>query len=382
MSKRDYYDILGVGKKASADEIKKAYRKLAMQYHPDRNPGNKEAEAKFKEATEAYEVLKDDQKRAGYDNYGHAGANNGSFGSGGHGGQGGFDGFDFNDIFSNFGDIFGDFGGRGSQSKKRSSSIRGSDVRYNIEITLKEAFEGATKNISFKIPSICGTCHGAGSPTNEKPADCTTCKGSGKIRAQQGFFIVERTCTTCAGTGQIIKNPCKTCGGEGRVNKEKKLAVKIPVGVDDGNKIRLAGEGEAGQRGGTAGDLYVFISVKKHDFFTRDDENIYCEVPIKFTTAALGGSIEIPIIDGSKAQLKIPEGTQNGQQFRLKSKGMSILNSGGRHGDMFVKVAIETPVKLSTEEKNLLKKLDDLMKDKHNNPQSEGFFKKAADFFR
>ncbi len=378
MSKRDYYDILGVDKKASGDEIKKAYRKLAMQYHPDRNPNNKEAEAKFKEATEAYEVLKDDQKRAGYDNYGHAGAN-GGFGGGGQGG--GFDGFDFNDIFSNFGDIFGDFGSRGG-SKKRSSAVRGSDVRYNVEITLKEAFEGVSKNISFKIPSVCGTCNGSGSPTGEKPVDCSTCKGSGKIRAQQGFFIVERTCTSCAGTGQIIKNPCKTCSGEGRVNKEKKLAVKIPAGVDDGNKIRLAGEGEAGTRGGAAGDLYVFISIKKHNFFTRDDENIFCEVPIKFTTAALGGSIEIPIIDGSKAQLKIPEGTQNGQQFRLKSKGMSVLNSGGRQGDMFVKVAIETPVKLSSEEKNLLKKLDDLMKDKNNNPQSEGFFKKAADFFR
>ncbi len=379
MSKRDYYEILGVNKSASGEEIKKSYRKLAMQFHPDRNPGNKEAEAKFKEATEAYEVLKDEQKRAGYDNYGHQGAN-GGFGGGGQGGQGGFGDFDFNDNFNNFGDIFGDFGRGGG--KKRSSSTRGSDVRYNVEISLKEAFEGATKNISFKIASVCASCNGAGGDKNEKPVDCSTCKGSGKIRVQQGFFIVERTCTTCSGAGQIIKNPCKTCGGEGRVNKEKKLSVKIPAGVDDGNKIRLTNEGEAGQRGGGAGDLYVFISVKKHDFFARDEENIYCEVPIKFTTAALGGTIEVPIIDGTKAGLKIPEGTQNGQQFRLKSNGMSVLNAGGRRGDMFIKVAIETPVKLSAEEKNLLQKLDDLMKDKHNNPQSEGFFKKAADFFR
>ena len=378
MSKRDYYDILGVAKNASEDEIKKSYRKLAMQHHPDRNPGNKDAETKFKEATEAYEVLKDKEKRAGYDSYGHSGSQ--GFG-GGQGGQGGFGGFDFNDIFSNFSDIFGDFGG-GSKSQKRSASIRGSDLRYNVEITLKEAFEGVSKNISFKIAAACDSCKGSGSADSEKSINCQNCKGSGKIRAQQGFFIVERTCGSCGGSGQIIKNPCKKCGGEGRIMKDKKLAVKIPAGVDEGNKIRIAGEGEAGQRGGTAGDLYVFVSIKKHIFFNRDEENIYAEIPIKFTIAALGGAVEIPIIDGSKAQLKVPEGTQNGQQFRLKSKGMSILNSGGRRGDMFLKVAIETPVKLSAEEKNLLKKLDDLMKDKDNNPQSESFFKKAADFFR
>lgn len=378
MSKRDYYEILGVSKKASDDEIKKAYRKLAMQYHPDRNPGNAEAETKFKEATEAYEVLKDAQKRAGYDTYGHEGSRGGmGGGGGGFHGQGDFNGFDFNDIFSNFSDIFGDFGGGARSGKKRSSSMRGSDVRYNIEITLEEAFAGTTKNISFTIPTTCAVCAGSGGEKNEKPVECTTCKGSGKIRAQQGFFIVERTCGACHGSGQIIKNPCKTCHGEGRVNKEKKLAVKIPAGVDEGNKIRLAGEGEAGSRGGQAGDLYVFISIKKHEFFTRDNDDIYCEIPIKFTTAALGGSIEVPIIDGSKAQLKIPEGTQTSQQFRLKSKGMSVLNAGSRRGDMFVKVFVETPVKLSAEERGLLEKLDKLMVDRGNNPKSEGFFGKV-----
>ncbi len=382
--KRDYYEILGVAKKASDDEIKKAYRKLAMQFHPDRNPGNAEAERKFKEATEAYENLKDAQKRAAYDAYGHnAGGMGGGRQSGGQSGHGDFGGFDFNDIFSNFGDIFGDFGGGGGKSgKKRSAASRGSDVRYNLEISLAEAFSGISKNISFSIQTACETCAGSGGEKNEKPIECTTCHGGGKIRAQQGFFIVERTCGACSGSGQIIKNPCKTCRGEGRVNKEKKLVVKIPAGVDEGNKIRLAGEGEAGQRGGQAGDLYAFITIKKHEFFNRDSDDIYCEVPIKFTTAALGGAIEVPIIDATKAKLQIPAGTQTNQQFRLKSKGMSVLNAGGRRGDMFVKVFVETPVKLSSEEKSLLEKLDKIMVDKASNPRSEGFFKKAADLFK
>ncbi len=380
MSKKDYYEVLGVARNASQDEIKKAYRKLAMQYHPDRNPGNKEAEAKFKEATEAYEVLKDDQKKAAYDQYGHdafgQGGGHGGFG----GGHGGFEGFDFNDIFSNFSDIFGEMGGR--QGKKRSSAQRGSDIRYNLEITLEEAFKGITKNITFTIAASCTTCSGSGAEGNDKPTDCTNCKGSGKVRAQQGFFIVERTCGACAGTGQIIKNPCKTCRGEGRVNKEKTLAVKIPAGVEEGSRIRLANEGEAGTRGGQAGDLYVFMTIKKHKFFTRKNDDIHFEVPIKFTTAALGGSVEIPTIDGEKAALKIPEGTQNGDQFRMKSKGMSVMNSGGRRGDMYVKVNIETPVKLSSEERDLLQKLDKLMQGKSSsNPKSESFFKKVSDLF-
>lgn len=380
MSKRDYYEILGVAKNASADEIKKSYRKLAMQYHPDRNPGNKEAEAKFKEATEAYEVLKDDQKKAGYDQFGHEGAA-GRGGFGGQGGQGGhgFDGFDFNDIFSNFSDIFGEQGGR--QTKKRSAAQRGSDIRYNLEVSLEEAFRGVTKNISFSIPSTCGTCAGNGAAAGEKPVECSNCKGSGKVRAQQGFFIVERTCGSCSGTGQVIKNPCKTCRGEGRVNKEKTLAVKIPAGVEEGSRIRLASEGEAGTRGGPAGDLYVFMTIKKNQFFVRKNDDIHFAVPIKFTTAALGGNVEIPTIDGEKANLKIPEGTQNGDQFRLKSKGMSVLNAGGRRGDMFVKIEIETPVKLSSEERDLLQKLDKLMQNKSSNPKSESFFKKVGTLF-
>jgi molecular chaperone DnaJ len=377
MSKRDYYEILGVSKNSSAEEIKKSYRKLAMQYHPDRNPGNKEAEDKFKEATEAYEVLKDEQKKSAYDNYGHQ-----AFGQGGGGQAGGqgFEGFDFNDIFSNFSDIFGEFGG-GRQTKKRSAAQRGSDVRYNLEISLEEAFRGVTEKISFTIPSSCDSCHGTGAQSGEKPVDCGTCKGSGKIRAQQGFFIVERTCTTCQGVGQIIKNPCKKCGGQGRINKEKTLSVKIPSGVEEGNRIRLAGEGEAGARGGPAGDLYVYISIRKNQFFTRKGDDIHFEIPLKFTTAALGGTIEIPTIDGTKAALKIPEGAQSNDVFRLKSKGMSVINSGGRRGDMYVKINIETPVKLSSEERELLMKLDKLMSNKASNPKSESFFKKVSDIF-
>jgi molecular chaperone DnaJ len=374
MSKRDYYEILGISKGASADEIKKSYRKLAMKYHPDRNPGDKEAEAKFKEATEAYEILKDDQKRSGYDQFGHNAA------QGGFGG-GGADGFDFNDIFSNFSDIFGDMGGRGSQGKKRNAAQRGSDIRYNLEISLEEAFRGVTEKISFSIASACEPCHGSGAQNGEKPQDCSTCKGSGKVRAQQGFFIVERTCTACGGVGQIIKNPCKSCRGEGRVNKEKTLSVKIPAGVEDGNRIRLTGEGEAGQRGGQSGDLYVYISIRKNQFFVRKGDDIHFEIPLKFTVAALGGSIEIPTIDGTKASLKIPEGSQNQDKFRLKSRGMSIINSGGRRGDMYVKINIETPVKLSSEERELLVKLDALMTDKSRNPKSESFFKKVTDLF-
>jgi molecular chaperone DnaJ len=382
MSKRDYYEILGVSRNSSADEIKKSYRKLAMQFHPDRNPGNKEAESKFKEATEAYEVLKDDQKKSAYDQFGHdAFSQGGGAGRGGNGGGAGMGDFDFNDIFSNFSDIFGDFGG-GRQTKKRSTAQRGSDIRYNLEISLEEAFRGVTEKISFSIPCSCEACKGTGAQNGDKPTDCPTCKGSGKIRAQQGFFVVERACTTCAGAGQIIKNPCKICHGQGRVNKDKTLAVKIPAGVEEGNRIRLTSEGEAGARGGPAGDLYVYISIRKHQFFNRKGDDVHFEIPLKFTTAALGGAIEIPTIDGAKASLKIPEGSQNGDQFRLKSKGMSVINSGGRRGDMYVRINIETPVKLSSEERELLMKLDQLMNKKTtSNPKSESFFKKVGDLF-
>ncbi len=273
--------------------------------------------------------------------------------------------------------VFGDFG-NSRQSKKRSSSQRGSDVRYNLEISLEEAFRGVNEKITFTIPVKCEPCGGKG---GDKLENCSTCKGTGKIRAQQGFFIVERTCGGCSGSGQIIKNPCKSCGGSGRVNKEKTLSVKIPAGVEEDNRIRLSGEGEAGIRGGQSGDLYVYISIRRHQFFMRKGDDIYFEMPIKFTTAALGGSIEIPTIDGSKAKLQINEGSQNGDQLRLKSKGMSVMNSGGRRGDMYVKINIETPVKLSSEERELLTKLDKIMQSKASNPKSESFFKKVSDFF-
>lgn len=382
--KRDYYEVLGIAKNATADEIKKAYRKLAMQHHPDRNPGNKEAEKKFKEATEAYEILRDDNKRAAYDRMGHQAFEQGGGGGGRGAAPGGFDfgggGFDFSDIFGNFGDIFGDVGG--GRSKKRSSAIAGSDIRYNLEISLEEALSGTTEKISFTIPSTCDKCHGSGAANQEKPVTCTTCKGAGKVRAQQGFFMVERTCDKCSGTGQMIKNPCPVCRGEGRANKERTIAVKIPAGVDEGSRIKLAGEGEAGGRGGQNGDLYIFLSIKKHQFFTRKGDDLICEVPIRFTTAALGGSIEVPTIDKGRAKLTIPEGSQTNHQFRLKGKGMTILNSGGRHGDMYVKIFVETPVKLSSEERDLLQKLDKLMQTSANHPESDNFFKKVAGFFK
>jgi len=376
MSKRDYYEVLGVSKNSSGDEIKKSYRKLAMKYHPDRNPGDDAAEKSFKEATEAYEILKDDQKKAAYDQYGHGAFEQG--GMGGGGGGGGSGGFDFNDIFGNFSDIFGNEGqGRG----RRSSAIRGADIRYNLEVSLKEAFDGLTEKISFTIPTKCEPCKGSGGKNGSKPVNCQTCGGRGKVRAQQGFFIVERTCTSCSGAGQTIGDPCGTCHGEGRANKKKTLSVKIPAGVEDGNRIRLTSEGEAGQRGGPNGDLYVYVTVRSHDLFVRKGDDIHIEVPLKFTTAALGGSIEIPTIDGSKARLQIPEGSQNQDKFRLKSKGMTVMSSGGRKGNMYVKINIETPVKLSKAERDLLEKLDKLMEDKKNNPLSSKFFKKISGLF-
>lgn len=376
MSKRDYYEILGVNKNSSADEIKKSYRKLAMQYHPDRNPGDKQAEAKFKEATEAYETLKDDQKRSAYDRYGHQ-----AFENNGYGGGGGYNsaGFDFNDIFSSFSDMFGDGGG---SRQNKSMSRRGSDVRYNLTISLEEAFNGLVENISFSIPCKCESCNGSGSANNQAPIQCNNCGGSGKIRAQQGFFIVERPCTSCSGSGQIIKDPCKKCNGQGRVNREKTLSVKIPAGVDEDSRIKVAKEGEAGIRGGGNGDLFIFISIKDHQFFQRKENDLYFEMPLRFTTAILGGELEIPTIDGGKVKINIKEGTQNGDQFRLKSKGMTVLNSGGRRGDMYVKFNIETPIKLSQEERDIIKKLDELMINKANNPKSESFFQRVSDFFK
>jgi molecular chaperone DnaJ len=376
MAKRDFYEILGVNKSSSADEIKKAYRKKAMQYHPDKNPGDKTAEAKFKEAAEAYEVLKDDQKKAAYDQYGHS-----AF-EGGMGGRGGFGGFgsqqfnDFSDIFSAFGDIFGDMGGRGrGAGRKRSAAVDGSDLRYNVNIDLKEAFEGKTEKIHFSASTKCDSCGGSGAEGKSKAEECSYCKGSGTVRAQQGFFVVERTCSHCNGAGEIIKNPCKTCKGTGRTNKNRTLSVKIPAGIDNGNRIRLSGEGEAGMRGGRAGDLYVFVNVKNHPFFERNGADLYCEMPLGLTTAILGGSIDVPLIDGKKASIKIPDGTQTGNKFRLKGKGMEVMNAGGRRGDLYVVIKINTPKHLNSEEKKLFQKLDETLSKKEEK-ETTGFFKK------
>ncbi len=369
---KDFYEILGVNKSASADDLKKAYRKLAMQYHPDKNPNDKVAEQKFKEINEAYDVLKDEQKRAAYDRYGSA-----VFSGGGGGGGAGAGGFDFSANFSDiFDDLFGDFVGGGRRNSNASS--RGSDLRYNLEISLVDAYRGKQENIRVVTSVSCDSCSGSGGANGSKPITCSTCNGNGRVRAQQGFFMVERTCTTCSGTGKIIKDPCKTCAGSGKVRKEKTLAVNIPAGVDDGTRIRLSGEGEAGSRGGAAGDLYIFISVAPHPMFKRDGANIHCRVPIKMTTAALGGHVEVPTIDNTRAKVSIPAGTQTGDQFRLKGKGMSIMRSNNR-GDMYIHAVVETPRNLSKKQQELLKEFDS--NDKNTSPESEGFFKKVKELW-
>lgn len=373
-AKRDYYEVLGVTKTASQDEIKKAYRKLAMKYHPDRNPDNKEAEEKFKEAAEAYDVLKDEQKKSAYDRYGHSAFEGGMGGAGGgFGGFGGGAGFnDFSDIFNAFGDIFGGGAGRGGSRGPKVQT--GSDLRYNLTVSLEEAYKGLNKKIEFGSKAKCPDCKGSGSEDGSGAETCPDCQGTGSVRAQQGFFIVEQPCRNCNGSGQVVKNPCKKCRGEGRIYKNRNLIVKVPAGISDGARIRLAGEGEAGPRNGVAGDLYIYVTVKRHEFFERRGNDIYCEVPLKMTTAALGGSVEVPVIDGSKASLKIPEGTQNGNMFRLKGKGMPVVNSGGRHGDMYVKIHVDIPKKLSSKAKELLEKLDGEIKEATSD--KGGFFKK------
>ncbi|MGJ8625257.1 MAG: molecular chaperone DnaJ [Yoonia sp.] len=376
MSKRDYYEVLGISKGADAAEIKKAYRTKAKELHPDRNTDNPKAEAQFKEAGEAYECLKDAEKKAAYDRYGHAAFEGGMGGGGrpgGAGGQGDF-GSAFSDIFD---DLFGNMGGaRGGGAQNRAQ--RGNDLRYNLRVSLEEAYAGLQKTVTVPTAVGCGSCKGTGAEGGSEPQTCPTCSGMGKVRAQQGFFTVERTCPTCNGMGQTIKNPCPECHGQGRVEKEKSLSVNIPAGVETGTRIRLAGEGEAGMRGGPSGDLYIFIEVREHDLFEREANHLFCRVPVSMTKAALGGDIEVPTIDGGRSRVKIPAGSQSGRQMRLRSKGMPALRGGGA-GDMFIEMAVETPVNLTSKQKELLKEFDDLASD--NNPQSSTFFKSVKSFW-
>lgn len=372
MSKRDYYEVLGVAKGASADEIKKAYRKKAKELHPDRNSDNPNAEAQFKEANEAHDVLKDPDKKAAYDRYGHAAFEGGGGGPRGHGGG------DFGSAFSDvFDDLFGDFM-RGGGGGGRQRATRGSDLRYNLRVTLEDAFKGAQKTISVPTSIACETCSGSGAEGGAEPVTCPTCSGMGKVRAQQGFFTVERACPTCGGMGQIIKNPCKKCGGAGRVEKERSLSVNIPPGVETGTRIRLAGEGEAGLRGGPTGDLYIFIEVTEHPIFQRESVNLFCRVPVPMATACLGGEVEVPTIDGGRSKVKIPGGAQSGKQMRLRGKGMPALRGGGA-GDMFIELAVETPVNLTSKQKELLREFEKVKAD--NSPESSTFFRKVKNFW-
>ncbi len=374
MSKRDYYEVLGVNRDAGDDEIKKAYRKLAMKYHPDRNPDNKEAEDKFKEAKEAYEILSDEQKKAAYDRYGHAGVDP-SMGAGPGGGQG-FDGF--SDAFSDiFGEIFG--GGRGGGG--RSNVYRGADLRYNLEISLEEAARGADKTIRIPTVEECDTCHGSGAKPGTQPKTCPTCGGAGQVRIQQGFFSIQQTCPKCHGSGRIIPEPCTACHGAGRVKRQKTLEVKIPAGIDEGMRLRHAGHGEPGVNGGPPGDLYVEIHIRKHAVFERDHDDLHCEMPISFTTAALGGEIEIPTLDGM-ARLKIPAETQTGKVFRLRGKGIKNVRSHA-HGDLLCHVLVETPVDLTERQRDLLREFEELSRtdvDRHN-PKAKSWMDKVRDFF-
>ena len=372
--KRDYYEVLGVNRDASEEEIKKAYRKLAMKYHPDRNPDSKESEEKFKEAKEAYEILCEAEKRRAYDAYGFAGVNP-QMGMGGAEGAAGFGGFAeaFGDIFS---DIFG-----GGQGRGRSSVYRGADLRYNLEVSLEQAARGTETKIRIPTMETCETCHGSGAKPGTHPKTCETCHGSGQVRLSQGFFSIQQTCPTCHGSGKMIVDPCATCRGAGRIKKHKTLAVKIPAGVDEGDRIRLSGEGEAGVNGGPPGDLYVVIHLKEHGVFQRDADDLHCEMPISFTLAALGGEIEIPTLDGS-AKVKIPAETQTGQVFRLRGKGIKGVRSS-YPGDLLCEVVVETPVRLSDAQKDLLRQLEDSMtKDSaRHSPRAKSFMEKVREFF-
>ncbi|MBP9753257.1 MAG: molecular chaperone DnaJ [Proteobacteria bacterium] len=378
MSKKDFYELLGVSKSATQDEIKKAYRKAALKYHPDKNPNDKTAEQKFREVTEAYEVLSDQNKRSSYDQFGHS-AFDQNVGGGGHGYGGG--GFDVHSIFEEMMRGFG--GGRHGGSSRHhhdEETLRGSDIRYDLEISLEKAFKGAKEKIKFVTNDSCDTCKGSGGADGAKPVTCDTCKGHGVVRFQQGFFTMERTCHVCDGLGKTISTPCKTCHGQGRVRRQKNLEVSIPQGVDHGMRIRVAQEGEAGIRGGKNGDLYLYISIKNHKFFTRHQNDLHCKATISMITAALGGEIEIPSIEGKNLALIIPEGTQNGTKLRMKGQGMPLLKGHSR-GDVIVEVMVETPVHLSQKQKEILQEFKEQEKGNTNSPQSSGFFSRVKSFF-
>lgn len=371
-NKRDYYEVLGVSRNVTEDELKKAYRKLAMKYHPDRNAGDKATEEKFKEVKEAYETLSDQRKRAAYDQFGHAGVDaNAGFGGGGAG-------FNFNDVFGDLGDLFGDmFGGRGG---RQSQQQRGADLRYNLELTLEQAIHGA--NIEVKVPTLasCGECEGSGARKGTKPVTCTTCDGAGQVRMQQGFFTIQQACPTCHGEGRMNANPCPKCRGQGRIKQTKTLSVKIPPGVDDGDRIRLAGEGEAGSHGAPAGDLYVQVVLKAHALFTREGNHLYCEIPVNFATAVLGGELNVPTLTG-EVRLQIPAETQSGKVLRLRGKGIPGLRGGGA-GDLFCRVMVETPVNLSRHQKELLQSLQaDLEQNTKHTPKANAWFESVKAFF-
>ncbi|MCH1917859.1 molecular chaperone DnaJ [Shewanella sp. A3A] len=375
MSKRDYYEVLGVGRDASERDIKKAYKRLAMKFHPDRNPGDKEAEAKFKEVKEAYEILTDDQKKAAYDQYGHAAFEQGGMGGGGFGGGSA----DFSDIF---GDVFGDIFGGGRRGGGQRQAARGSDLRYNLELSLEEAVRGVSRELRIPTLATCDVCSGSGAKKGTSATTCGTCHGAGQVQMRQGFFAVQQTCPTCHGRGKIIKDPCNKCHGDGRVEKSKTLNVKIPAGVDTGDRIRLAGEGEAGEFGAPAGDLYVQVTVREHPIFVRDGNNLYCEVPISFAKAALGGEIEVPTLDG-KVNLKIPAETQTGRMFRLRGKGVKSVRSSAI-GDLLCKVVLETPVNLSDKQKALLQEFEATLSGeaRKHSPKAEGWFDGVKKFFQ
>ena len=373
MAKRDYYDVLGVAKSSSKDEIKKAYRKLALKYHPDKTKGDKASEEKFKEASEAYHVLSDEKRKTNYDQFGHA-----AFEGAGGGGQG-FGGFDFNNsAFSDiFEDFFGDFGGERSP---RRSSNRGNDLRYDISINLEEAYKGLEKNVKYTTYKKCSSCSGSGAAKGSKPTKCSYCAGRGKVRSNQGFFTIQQTCPQCSGYGETIGTPCKNCSGNGKVQGNENVTVKIPRGVDDGTRIRLSGKGEAGSKGGSNGDLYLFISIDNHNIFKRSEENLYYELPISFSDATLGTTVEVPSIDGGKSKIKIPAGTQHGKQFRLKGKGMPLLRRS-LFGDLYIRIITQVPTSLSKRQKEILEEFNEIETNKPD-PIIKSFFEKAKKFWK